>query len=167
MPPEETPQTTPAELSRDIKLLGGLLGVIIREQHGDDALEAVERVRAAAKARRSGEPGAADTLAHLIDAQDLPTHRVLIKAFANYFQLINIAEDRHRIRVLREREQAGALDESINAAVRELASAGVTAEQMRSILKRIHVRLVMTAHPSEAKRQEVLVKLRHIADLLA
>ena len=167
MASENNGQSTPAELSRDIKLLGGLLGVIIREQHGEEAFQAVEQVRAAAKARRAGTLDAADTLAKLIDSQDLPTHRVLIKAFSNYFQLINIAEDRHRIRVLREREMAGVLDESISAAVRELAGAGVTADQMRAILGRIRVRLVMTAHPSEAKRQEVLVKLRHIADLLA
>ena len=106
MASENNGQSTPAELSRDIKLLGGLLGVIIREQHGEEAFQAVEQVRAAAKARRAGTPDAADTLAKLIDSQDLPTHRVLIKAFSNYFQLINIAEDRHRIRV-REHGMAG------------------------------------------------------------
>ena len=167
MPPDDLTPTTPAELSRDIKLLGGLLGVIIREQHGDAAFEAVEQVRAAAKARRAGEPGAAEAMQRLIDAQDLSTYRVLIKAFTNYFQLTNIAEDQQRIRVLRERERAGVLDESIGGAVRELQAAGVSADEMRAILNRISIRLVMTAHPSEAKRQEVLVKLRHIAETLA
>jgi len=163
----QSPYTTPPELSRDIKLLGGLLGVIIREQHGEPAFEIVEQVRAAAKARRSGDQAAADTLARLIDAQDLATHRILIKAFTNYFQLINIAEDEHRIRVLRERERRDALDESIASAVRAIRAAGVPAAEMRAILERIRVRLVMTAHPTEAKRQEVLVKLRQIAETLA
>ncbi len=86
--------------------------MIIREQHGDAAFEAVEQVRAAAKARRAGEPGAAEAMQRLIDVQDLSTYRVLIKAFTNYFQLTNIAEDQQRIRVLRERERAGVLDES-------------------------------------------------------
>jgi len=167
MPPDDLTPTTPAELSRDIKLLGGLLGVIIREQHGDAAFEAVEQVRAAAKARRAGEPGAAEAMQRLIDVQDLSTYRVLIKAFTNYFQLTNIAEDQQRIRVLRERERAGVLDESIGGAVRELQAAGVSADEMRAILNRISIRLGMTAHPSEAKRQEVLVKLRHIAETLA
>ncbi|MCC6800301.1 MAG: phosphoenolpyruvate carboxylase, partial [Anaerolineae bacterium] len=167
MPSDDLTPTTPSELSRDIKLLGGLLGVIIREQHGDAAFEAVEQVRAAAKARRVGVPGAADAMQRLIDAQDLSTYRVLIKAFTNYFQLTNIAEDQQRIRVLRERETAGALDESIGGAVRELQAAGVSAGEMRAILGRISIRLVMTAHPSEAKRQEVLVKLRYIAETLA
>jgi len=167
MPSDELTPTTPPDLSHDIKLLGGLLGVIIREQHGEAAFQAVEEVRAAAKARRAGEPGAAEAMLRLIDAQDLPTHRVLIKAFTNYFQLINIAEDRQRIRVLRERESAGALDESISSAVHALRTAGVSAGEMRAILNRISIRLVMTAHPSEAKRQEVLVKLRQIAETLA
>ena len=72
MASENNGQSTPAELSRDIKLLGGLLGVIIREQHGEEAFQAVEQVRAAAKARRAGTPDAADTLAKLIDRKTCP-----------------------------------------------------------------------------------------------
>jgi len=79
-------------LSVDIRLLGNLLGSVIREQHGDDALALVEEVRAAAKARRKDDRGAAADLASMIARLDADARRVLIKAFSNYFQLINIAD---------------------------------------------------------------------------
>lgn len=163
----ETTDLTGA-LSADIRFLGNLLGQVIREQHGTDAFDLVERVRADAKARRSSDnPAATATLAALIDELDLEQRRILIKAFSNYFQLINIAEDEQRIRVLRKREADGLLIESIEYAIGELARAGFTAEQMRALINRLSVNLVMTAHPSEAKRKEVLIKLRHIAEMLS
>ena len=70
------------------------------------------------------------------------------------------------MRVLREREASGTLTESIEAAVRVLHDAGLTAEDVRAILGRLNVRLVITAHPTEAKRQEVLIKLRHITQMI-
>src|SRR5690606_2365925 len=97
---------------------------------------------------------------------DVDKLRILIKAFSNWFQLINIAEDLHRIRVLREREAHDQLYESIDRAIRRLKETGITAEEMRALLEKLHVRLVMTAHPTEAKRKHVLIKLRHIADMM-
>ncbi len=153
-------------LSHDIRLLGNLLGVIIREQHGQDALELVEDIRAIAKARRSGDPRASDRMLERIRACDLPRKSVLIKAFSNYFQLINIAEDQQRIRVLREREDTGKNYETIERAIYTLKQEGVTAAQMRKLFEQLRLRFVLTAHPSEAKRTEVLVKLRHIAQMI-
>lgn len=69
--------------------------------------------------------------------------------------------------MLRQRERDDQLEESIQAALRDLRAAGVTAEQLRAALDRIGIRLVLTAHPSEAKRKEVLLKQRHIAQWLA
>ncbi|MFN7209564.1 MAG: phosphoenolpyruvate carboxylase, partial [Aggregatilineales bacterium] len=158
-----------AALSADIRLLGGLLGEIIREQHGEEALALVERVRAECRARRA-EPHNPQHTANLratIAALDLSAKEVLIRAFSNYFQLINIAEDQQRLRVLRQRERDDQLEESIQAAVRDLRAADVTAEQLRAALAQIRIRLVLTAHPSEAKRKEVLLKQRHIAQWLA
>jgi phosphoenolpyruvate carboxylase len=155
------------QLRRDIHFLGDLLGEIIRDQQGDDAFEAVEDVRRIAKNRRGGDAQAADKLTQLISTQTLQQKKVLIKAFANYFQLINIAEDLQRIRVLREREAQGTNTETIDEAIQQIQEAGVSAEEMRRLLERLRVRLVFTAHPSEAKRQEVLIKLRDIAEFMA
>src|SRR5262245_25983401 len=157
-----------SQLGADIRLLGNLLGEIIREQHGDAAFDLVERVRAQARSRREHATDAAQTLAlaATIDALTLDEHRVLTKAFSNYFQLINIAEDQQRVRVLRQREAAGVLGESLDAAMCSLYAAGVTATTMRDLLERLQVRLVLTAHPSEAKRTEVLRKLHTIGVLM-
>src|SRR4029453_7574466 len=105
-------------------------------------------------------------LAATIDALSLDEHHMLIKAFSNYFQLINIAEDQQRVRVLRHREAAGVLGESLDAAIRSLYASGVPAETMRDILDRLQVRLVLTAHPSEAKRTEVLRKQYTISAIM-
>ncbi len=169
-PTNEVANDLTSALSADIKLLGNLLGEIIREQHGDAALDLVEKIRLSAKARRQLSDGAdqAETAAlfSTIDDLDLGSKRVLIKAFSNYFQLINIAEDQQRIRVLRQRESSGTLDESIDAAIETLKNAGYTAVQMQELLDKLCVRLVLTAHPSEAKRKEILVKLRHVAQIM-
>ena len=140
-------------LSADIRLLGNLLGQIIRQQHGDDAFELVEKVRRNAKARRKGDEKATDSLASTISGLDLEHKQILIKAFGNYFQLINIAEDEQRIRVLRQREAAGQLDETIAGAVDDLVAAGLSAADLHALTERISIRLVLTAHPSEAKRK--------------
>jgi len=163
---QETPNDLSNLLSADIRLLGNLLGNVIREQHNDAAFDLVEKVRQAAKARRRGDQTAAAELRTTIENLDLDSLRVLSKAFTNYFQLINIAEDQQRIRVLRQREAKGALPESIETAIVDLKKAGIDAAAMRTILNKLSVRLVVTAHPSEAKRKEVLIKLRHIAETL-
>ena len=165
--------TTPAEkasslLSADIHLLGNLLGAIIKQQHGDANYELVEAVRRSAIQRRdTSNLEKTHELASTIDDLDLEAQRILTKAFSNYFQLINIAEDQQRVRVLREREANGHLNESIDAAIKSLSDSGVTADQLQTVFTELRVRLVLTAHPSEAKRKETLIKLRAIADMMA
>ncbi len=92
----------------------------------------------------------------------------MVKAFTTYFQLVNLAEEQERVRVLHERAFRAAsegrpIGESAGAAIRELASEGVTAEQMQGLLDRLYVQPVFTAHPTEAKRRTILAKLRRIA----
>ena len=153
---------SPDQLGADIRFLGHLLGDIICEQHGEAALGLVERVPIQARSCRAHAIDTTQTLAlaPTIDALSLDEHCVLIKAFSNYFQLINIAEDQQRVRVLRQRKAAGVLGESLDAAIGALYASGVTAATMRDILDRLQGRRVLTAHPSEAKRTEVLHK-RH------
>lgn len=153
-------------LSRDVRQLAGLLGTILREQHGDAALERVEQVRKLAKARRTGDAEAHQELIALIDSLEDSELHILTKAFSNYFQLINIAEDQQRIRVLRQRERGGTMSESIHAALAELKAQNMNVDAVRDLLNGVEVRLVLTAHPSEAKRKEVLIKLRDIALML-
>ncbi len=155
-----------SSLSQDIHTLGSCLGVIIQEQSGMDAYELVEEIRAMSKARRSGDSAAAFQLADRLENLPLASKNILIKAFSNYFQLINIAEDLQRIRVIRQREATGTLRESIVNAIRALKASGKSAAEIRSLLEQARLRLVLTAHPSEAKRQEILVILRQIAQMM-
>ena len=155
-----------SSLSQDIHTLGNWLGVIIQEQSGMEAFELVEEIRAMSKARRSGDAAAAFQLADRLENLPLDSKNVLIKAFSNYFQLINIAEDLQRIRVIRQREAKGTLRESIINAIQTLQESGKSAAETRALLEQTRLRLVLTAHPSEAKRQEILVILRQIARMM-
>jgi phosphoenolpyruvate carboxylase len=153
-------------IRQNIRLLGNLLGQVIREQHGQEAFQLVEDIRAIAKARRHGDPTATAQLILKIRNADLEHKNILIKAFSNYFQLINIAEDQERIRVLRERESANRLAENIEDALKHLHSLSTSPKSIRGLFEQLRLRFVLTAHPSEAKRTEVLIKLRHIASMM-
>lgn len=155
-------------ISQDIHLLGDILGDILRTSHGKATLDLEERVRGLTKELRSGADGQllAD-LEGLIKGLDLGEALLLIRAFSTYFQLVNVAEDVQRIRVLRAREaEGGPLGESLEALGRALAQRGLTPQEALDLLGLMDVRLVFTAHPTEARRRSVLEKLVRIEGLL-
>jgi phosphoenolpyruvate carboxylase len=163
-------------LSAQIHLLGDLLGETIVEQEGQALLDLVEQVRSLAKAGRAGDAAARHDLLRLAQSLSLPDARGVIKAFTTYFQLVNLAEEGERVRVLHQRARnavgAGSprpapISESVGAAIRQLAADGVTADQMRALLDRLYVQPVFTAHPTEAKRRTILAKVRRIANVLS
>ncbi|MGI8424739.1 MAG: phosphoenolpyruvate carboxylase [Chloroflexota bacterium] len=162
-------------LSRDVGTLGRLLGDVLRALEGETAFELVEEFRAATKALRSG--AAEDDFgaggAALLDRArrlDQPDARLLVRAFTAYFHLVNLAEERHRLRVLRQRERTApdtARRESIEAAIEAAASSGVSAEAVARFIERFTVEPVFTAHPTEARRRTVLDKLRRLSELVS
>ena len=85
-----------------IHLLGDMLGETIVEQEGQECLDLVEAIRGLAKAHRTGDEEAGERLIALIRELPLEKTRLVAKAFATYFQLVNLAEDEERVRVLRE-----------------------------------------------------------------
>ena len=111
-------------LAREVRLLGALLGQVIVEQEGLDLLELVERVRRRTIAlRRAEDPAERARLSAELDSLDLARAEALIRSFGLYFQLVNLAEERHRVRTLRRRERAargGILDDSVAEAVRRI-----------------------------------------------
>jgi phosphoenolpyruvate carboxylase len=158
-------------LSEQIHLLGDLLGQTIVEQEGVPLYELVEELRGLAKVHRGGDEAAGERLLLRVESLPIPEARGVAKAFATYFKLVNLAEDEERVRVLRRREReahasgASAI-ETIGAAVGELRRAGVAAGELQSLLDRLLIMPVFTAHPTEAKRRTVLTKLARIADVL-
>jgi phosphoenolpyruvate carboxylase len=157
--------------SRQIHLLGDLLGETIVEQEGHSLFGLVEEIRGLAKAHRGGDAAAGERLLRRVEALPLPEARGVVKAFATYFGLVNLAEDQERVRVLRRRERearaAGQpMAETISAAIGELRGQGVGTDEIQSLLDRLLVMPVFTAHPTEAKRSTILTKLARIADVL-
>jgi phosphoenolpyruvate carboxylase len=156
-------------LRRDVSYLGRLVGDTLVAQDGPQLLELVESIRGLAKARRSGDRGHAATrqLHGLVEGLSTPVAAQVARAFAHYFQLVNLAEQHHRVRRRREdaragREQPDSLAEAL-AVVRGRRSR----DELQDLLARTRIELVFTAHPTEAQRRTVLDKHRHIAALLA
>ncbi len=158
-------------LSEQINLVGTLLGHAIRAQAGDATLARVEELRLACKrAAQEGDPAAREEAAERIAGLDLPEIRWLLRAFTTFFHLVNQAEKREIVRINRERSRAADGEprpESIDQAVGRLAAEGWSAERVRELFGRLDVQPTLTAHPTEARRRTVLVKLQRIADLLA
>ncbi len=156
-------------ISDDIYLLGGLLGDVIKAQAGEAAFDLEEEVRALAKNHRQGVEGAGEELTALIADLSADDASLLIRAFTSYFNLINLSEDNERIRRIQRREienfpqpRRGSLREAIGM----LKDAGLTAADLRALLDRAEIRLVMTAHPTEARRRTVLEKQARIFRVL-
>ena len=157
-------------LSQDIHLLGNILGRVIRRQAGIEIYELVERIRALTKTRRrENDPAIDKRLELIIGDLQIDEAELVARAFTAYFELINLAEERHRVRVLRSREAQAhpqPLAESIAAGVAALNQLGVDSYEMERLLERLHIELVFTAHPTQAKRRTLLSKLRRIAKAL-
>ncbi len=152
-------------LRRDIRHLGGLLAHVIRERAGEPAAALVEEIRRLALERRAGGPAAEEALAETIAGLDATEASLVARACGVYFDLVNIAEDQQRIRVLRQRERERhpePLGESLAAGIAELQALGLSAADVQAALDRLRVDLVFTAHPSEAKRRSIRAKLRRL-----
>jgi len=153
-------------MRRDVRLLGDLLGDVIREsgQAGPELLADVEQLRQAViEARLSKQSERKDDeIAALVASWDLDRAEQVARAFTVYFHLVNLAEEHQRIRILRERDDGSQpVRESLAAAVAELAASN---EQVHPENLRVH--LVLTAHPTEARRRAVVAALRRISELL-
>jgi phosphoenolpyruvate carboxylase len=120
--------------------------------------------------RTLDRPGAAAELASELDLLPLDRAEAVIRAFTLYFQLTNLAEERHRVRTLRRRERAAGrsgIDGSIAQAIEHVSSAVDNPAEVAALLRRISIVPVLTAHPTEARRRTLLVALRRCARLIA
>ena len=152
-------------LRRDVRLLGDMLGGVIRDLAGRRAFDLVEEIRRLARDRRTGRHDAEAVLAARIESLDDADATIVARAFSIFFDLVNIAEDRQRVRVLRSRERERhplPVGESLAAAIAEFRDLGLGADEVQAALDRLAVELVFTAHPSEAKRRSIRSKLRRM-----
>jgi phosphoenolpyruvate carboxylase len=147
-------------LRRDVRLLGDTLGLVIVEQEGDEILELEERARRLSLAGRRGSAEAMEQLVEFVGSLDLEQQALVLRAFAVYFQLVNIAEQHHRIRRRRAYENEGRIPpESLADAEQRLGT-------LEDAARHASVELVLTSHPTEATRRTVLRTHRRVAELL-
>ena len=119
------------------------------------------------RARESGDPTVRAELARAVGELDLEQQTKILRAFALFFQLANIAEQHHRIRRRRdvEREQ-GVPRESLAEAFRRLREAGIDDAALAEAARHVSLELVLTAHPTEATRRTILHAQARLGDLL-
>ena len=155
-------------LVEDIRLLGRILGDVIREQEGAEIYELIEKIRKLSVAfRRDADHAADKALKKLL--KGLPgDHAVsVIRGFTYFSHLANLAEDRHHIRRRAIHERVGDTQEgSIEVALQRLRWAGITPKIISQTLAHSFVSPVLTAHPTEVQRQSILSAERDIAELL-
>jgi phosphoenolpyruvate carboxylase len=156
-------------LVEDIRLLGRILGDVIREQEGVDAYELVERIRKLSVAfRRDADHEADRALKGLLKSLSGEQTVSVIRAFTYFSHLANLAEDRHHIRRRAIHERAGDTQEgSIEVALARLRWAGISPRTVSQTLAQSYLSPVLTAHPTEVQRKSILDAERDIANLLA
>ena len=167
--PRRPASATDDPLLADIRLLGRLLGDVIREQEGQAAFELVERIRQLSVAFRLKRDAAAGrTLDRLLKNLVLDQAVSVIRAFSYFSHLVNLAEDRQQVRLQAERARRAEIqDGSLARCFERLAGRDVRAAEVVALLGRAYMSPVLTAHPTEVQRKSILDAERAIGELLA
>jgi phosphoenolpyruvate carboxylase len=153
---QDWPVSVDARLRRDVRLLGDVLGRVLVEQEGQELLDAEERIRLLSRQARGGAPR--QELGEAVRGLELKQQASVIRAFAIYFQLVNIAEQHHRLRRRREYDLEQRVPrESLRDAFDRLGD---------RLAPPLSLELVLTAHPTEATRRTVLGAHVRISRLL-
>ena len=155
-------------LMEDIRLLGRILGDVIREQEGAEAFELIERVRQLSVAYRlKRDASAGRVLDRLLKNLTGDQTVSVIRAFSYFSHLANIAEDRHHVRRREVHEREGHLQEgSLAMALDRMFDAGIRAGEIAATLQQAHISPVLTAHPTEVQRKSILDAERAVAELV-
>jgi len=156
---ESAREQTPVALRREVRMLGDRRGKVLAEYGGPELLERVERLRRTLIDSRDGD---AATVAAMVAGWSVVGTEEVARAFTCYFQLVNLAEERHRARALRERDQeSGPPPESLAATVAEIHEV-YGPERLRDMLAGLRVQPVLTAHPTEARRRAVVAAIARV-----
>ena len=159
-------------VKEDTRLLGRILGDVLRAQIGDAGYERIETIRQTAIAFRRATPGEADrlrrSLAELLNPLPIAQALEVVRAFSYFSHLANIAEDVHQNRRRRAHALAGSPPRrgDVAEALQRLAEAGVDRAAMQRWLDEARISPVLTAHPTEVQRKSILDVEREVARLL-
>ena len=151
----------PAALRREVRLLGDVLGQVLAEYGGPELLEDVELLRRTVIAARDSDEEEREA-ARLVASWPIDRAEQVARAFTCYFQLINLAEERHRARALRERDRGTELiAESLAEAVAEIRKRHGE-DRLRALLEDLVIQPVLTAHPTESRRRAVVAAIARV-----
>lgn len=165
----EAEQEIPERMRADVRMLGSLLGQVLRESGSRGLYEDVESLRTATiQAYTDETPEAFARAAAIADSFTVARADEVARAFTAYFHLVNLAEEHQRVRILRERDgrpdREQATDSVAAAFVRLAEEVGDDTALERLQALRFHP--VFTAHPTEARRRAVSSSIRRLAALL-
>jgi phosphoenolpyruvate carboxylase len=159
-------------LRDDVRVLGALVGDLIREQGGDELFEFVENARLRSIRRREKNELEGEELAALVENLDPDMALQVIRSFSTYFQMVNTAEKVHRIRRRREylrdveRYQPGGPEDTLV----KLKASGMSVDELQTLINSLRIEPVFTAHPTEPTRRTILRKeqniVKHLVDML-
>jgi phosphoenolpyruvate carboxylase len=169
---EPMPETLFDELKSEVDLLGRALGFAIRTVSGERLYDLEEAVRALTKHQRQHptDPAARADLRRIIHQASLDESEGLVRAFSTYFHLVNLAEERQRVRVNRERERSSTVQkprsESFLQLIGQLKAQGLSYEQVVRVVSALQLHLTFTAHPTETRRRTMRHHLAEVERLL-
>lgn len=165
--PASTATVADDRLREEVRLLGKLLGEVIRDEGGQDLYDHIEAVRVASVGyhRHAGARGSAE-LERLLADLSLDDAVGLAHGFAVFSLLANVAEDRAGKRWARSQTAEGARPDTPEGALARLTQAGRSVEDARALLSEALISPVLTAHPSEVRRKSVIDRIASVSDLL-
>jgi len=150
------------KLRREVRFLTTRLGAIIREQAGEDVFACVERLRQLSKAIRTAhDPAKIRTKRKLVAGLSATRAYQVGHAFSLFFQIVNLCEERARVRSLRAKAEP---PQSLRQLFRALRAAGVSSRDLQRRLDNLDIEPVLTAHPTEAKRRTGMNHLLRLAE---
>jgi phosphoenolpyruvate carboxylase len=152
-------------LRENVRLLGRLVGDNVKEQYGQELFDLVEAVRHAAKADRDVAVGDASeelvgVLSGLSDDQLVP----LSRAFNQFLNLANIAEQYHAVRRSKDEKEDGV--ELFDDLLARFKSNGISKTDLQNLVNEMSIEFVLTAHPTEVTRRTLIMKYDAIASAL-
>ncbi len=152
-------------LRNRVRLLGTLLGQVIREQAGERVYAAVETLRKGyVNLHQQDNPSKRAKLRKLIEQHDPETLSHIIRGFSIYFSLVNVAEESfaHEQRRRRLLSSDDLWTGSFESALRQFQEEGLSTEQLQTLFDQLQFIPVMTAHPTEARRRTTMESLRRV-----
>jgi len=151
------------DLRDDVRRLGDSLGRTIADDLGSDMVDTIEQIRFLAKEGRStGHNEALQAHLSLLDDESLLP---VARAFTQFLNLANIAEEHHRIRRYKQRAGEKNRDE-IEPLIAELRDGGVDDALIAETISQMNIDLVLTAHPTEVNRRTLINKFDQVMDCL-